>query len=146
MLIVQICGQGEMISPWRNSPHVLMISMCCVDTIIAVCAPFVSHFGNSNATMSVVAPFPPLSSTSSSPPLSTDYTSFRSLLTTSLPPPTGLTSYSYASVTALPAPTNLATGTISSGCGYYYNVLTGDTCASIATQHVGFFHLRHLHG
>ncbi|KAK7014296.1 hypothetical protein R3P38DRAFT_3003090 [Favolaschia claudopus] len=81
-----------------------------------------------------VAPYPPLSSTSAPPVVTSNYTR-ASIFTYSLP-----TSYTPSMVTltfptqGAPVPANVATGTRTVWCGYYYTVAAGDTMESMATK------------
>ncbi|KAJ7140505.1 hypothetical protein C8R43DRAFT_588687 [Mycena crocata] len=79
-----------------------------------------------------VAPYPPLSSSSAPPIITSNYTSasvFEYPLPTTYTPSMATQILTAAGI---PVPTNAAAGTRTVGCGFYYNVVAGDTLASIA--------------
>ncbi|KAJ7467044.1 hypothetical protein FB451DRAFT_1340517 [Mycena latifolia] len=80
-----------------------------------------------------VVPYLPLSSSSAAPVITSNYTSasvFEYPLPTALYTPSMVPQVLTAA--GVPVPTNAASGTWTVGCGYYYNVVTGDTLATIA--------------
>ncbi|KAJ7636747.1 hypothetical protein FB45DRAFT_907241 [Roridomyces roridus] len=80
-----------------------------------------------------VEPFPPFSTvtTTALPTSATNFTSI-STFSFSLPAPTPTLGFETLTPVGVPAPTNVAPGTRTAACGYYYNISTGDTLASIA--------------
>ncbi|KAJ7636710.1 hypothetical protein FB45DRAFT_742072, partial [Roridomyces roridus] len=80
-----------------------------------------------------VEPFPPFMTvtTTALPTSATNFTSI-STFSFSLPAPTPTLGFETLTPVGVPAPTNVAPGTRTAACGYYYNISTGDTLASIA--------------
>ncbi|KAF7316288.1 hypothetical protein MIND_00147500 [Mycena indigotica] len=80
-----------------------------------------------------VAAFPPLSTVSAPPVVTTNYTS-ASVFQYSLPTQSYTASFATQILTAagVPVPTNIAKGTRPVNCGFYYTVQSGDTLATIS--------------
>ncbi|CAK5269211.1 unnamed protein product [Mycena citricolor] len=80
-----------------------------------------------------VAPFPPFSTASALPPVTTN---FSSASTFAYPIPTASYTPTFETfvltAAGVPAPTNVANGTRTVGCGFYYDVQAGDTITTIS--------------
>ncbi|KAJ6579227.1 hypothetical protein DFH09DRAFT_1447572 [Mycena vulgaris] len=76
-----------------------------------------------------VAPFPPLDSGGPTTTIPAGTAVF-SMISVSLPSASSEASFSFPTG-SLEAPGNLASGSIATGCDWYYNVVAGDTCASL---------------
>ncbi|KAK6987472.1 hypothetical protein R3P38DRAFT_2661607 [Favolaschia claudopus] len=80
-----------------------------------------------------VAPYPPFASTSAAPLPTTNYTS-ASIFQYPIPSAsyTPVMQTQVLTAAGVPVPTNVAPGTRTVGCGYYYNVASGDTISTIS--------------
>ncbi|KAJ7131809.1 hypothetical protein C8R43DRAFT_1133483 [Mycena crocata] len=76
-----------------------------------------------------VAAFPPLNAGGPTTTIPAG-TAFFSMITVSLPSPSSEPPFPYPTG-YLPAPPNLASGSITAGCDWYYNVAAGDNCTGV---------------
>ncbi|KAI5116230.1 hypothetical protein M0805_001222 [Coniferiporia weirii] len=79
-----------------------------------------------------VAPYPPFSSALPTSTIMTNYSS-ATIMSYTIPTNYTITTYTIPLTTAgVPAPTNVANGTRTVACGNYYDIVDGDTLASVA--------------
>ncbi|KAJ6492288.1 hypothetical protein C8R45DRAFT_990841 [Mycena sanguinolenta] len=80
-----------------------------------------------------VEPYPPFTTvtTTAIATTGTNYSTI-SFFTYPLPPPSTSTAIETLTLAGVPAPTNVAPGTRTAACGYYYDIESGDTLASIS--------------
>ncbi|KAJ7198027.1 hypothetical protein GGX14DRAFT_573866 [Mycena pura] len=127
------CGAWYFVEPGNFCQQVALNNSITLDDFITLNPEINANCTNLWAEyFYCVAPFPPLSATSTVPMVTSNATAVGTLLVMSLTTATTpLTTQNLASATGIPAPTQIAAGTVTSGCAWYYTMDAGFNCTWI---------------
>ncbi|KAJ7222200.1 hypothetical protein GGX14DRAFT_352573 [Mycena pura] len=127
------CGAWYFVEPGNFCQQVALNNSITLDDFITLNPEIDANCTNLWAEyFYCVAPFPPLSATSTVPMVTSNATAVGTLLVMSLTTATTpLTTQNLASATGIPAPTQIAAGTVTSGCAWYYTMDAGFNCTWI---------------